>query len=77
MGLVAARSRARRDHADAGGGDIDPVRRAPGHPDLVLALGHGQTGMCGAPGTANLVSDLLAGRQGRIEPHHFDIARFR
>ena len=56
---------------------VPVICRAPSHPDLVLALGHGQTGMCGAPGTAVLVSDLLAERQGRIAPHHFDIARFR
>ncbi|NIY94786.1 FAD-dependent oxidoreductase [Salipiger sp. HF18] len=64
-------------HRPAMPDSVPVICRAPGHPDLVLALGHGQTGMCGAPGTANLVSDLLAGRQGRIEPHHFDIARFR
>jgi len=52
---------------------IGPV---PGSPRVLLAFGHGHTGLCGAAPTARLVADLIAGREPFIDPYPYRPTRF-
>jgi D-amino-acid dehydrogenase len=45
---------------------------APGHPNVLLAYGHGHWGLMAAPATGQVIADLVAGRPPRL-----DIAPFR
>lgn len=49
---------------------------APGLPDLVLAFGHGHLGLTQSAGTAELISDLIAGRPASLDPAPFRPGRF-
>lgn len=52
---------------------IGPV---PGRPGLMLAVGHGHTGMIGGPATGRLVAELLAGERPHIPPEPYGMQRF-
>ncbi|MEF9978875.1 MAG: FAD-dependent oxidoreductase [Thermomonas sp.] len=56
--------------------DIPLLGRAPGHPHLWMAVGHGMMGVGMSAGTGQLMADLIAGRAPAIDPVPFDPARF-
>ena len=56
--------------------DIPLLGRAPGHPHLWLAVGHGMMGVGMSAGTGQLMADLIAGRAPAVDPAPFDPARF-
>ena len=45
-------------------------------PNAIYAFGHGHVGMCAAPTTARIVTDLLAGRQPPVDIAPFSPRRF-
>jgi D-amino-acid dehydrogenase len=51
--------------------------KAPGLPNLFLALGHGHFGMTGGPPSAKIVSSLVLGRAPPIDPTPYSAGRFR
>ena len=53
------------------------IGRAPRHPHVYFAFGHGHTGLCGAAPTARLIADLVASRAPFIDPHPYRPTRFR
>jgi D-amino-acid dehydrogenase len=55
---------------------VPVIDRAPGVPNVVLAFGHGHTGLTGAPMTGRLVADLVAGRSPCIDPAPYRATRF-
>ena len=56
--------------------DIPLLGRAPGHPHLWMAVGHGMMGVGMSAGTGQLMADLIAGREPAVNPVPFDPARF-
>jgi len=56
---------------------VPVIARAPKHPNVFLAFGHGHLGMSGGPGTARLIADLVAGRTPFIDPHPYSTRRFQ
>ena len=50
--------------------------RAPRHPQVLFAFGHGHQGMIGAAGTAAIMADLAAGRHPAIDLQPFAADRF-
>ena len=56
--------------------DIPLLGRAPGHPHLWMAVGHGMMGVGMSAGTGQLMADLIAGRAPAVNPAPFDPARF-
>lgn len=49
------------------------IDRHPHFNNLIFATGHGHMGISGAPMTAALVSDLIAGRSTRIDTERFKL----
>jgi D-amino-acid dehydrogenase len=56
--------------------DMPVIGRAPNHPNLVVATGHGMQGISMATGTGKLVTDIITGRTPHIDPTAFGIHRF-
>ena len=56
--------------------DIPLLGRAPGHPHLWMAVGHGMMGVGMSAGTGQLMADLIGGRAPALDPTPFDPARF-
>jgi D-amino-acid dehydrogenase len=52
------------------------VGSSPLHTNVVLAFGHGQTGLIGGATTGLLVSDLVANRKPIIDPYPYRANRF-
>ena len=52
------------------------IGRAHRTPDVIYAFGHGHLGMTGAPMTATLVSELIAGDKTSIDITPFAPTRF-
>lgn len=50
---------------------------APGHPDVLLAFGHGHNGMTSGPVTGRVIADLVAGRPPFIDIAPYRAERFR
>ncbi len=50
--------------------------RAPRHPQILFAFGHGHQGMIGAAGTAAIIADLVAGKTSAIDLQPFAADRF-
>ncbi len=50
--------------------------RAPRHPQVLFAFGHGHQGMIGAAGTAAIMADLVAERTPAIDLQSFSADRF-
>jgi D-amino-acid dehydrogenase len=48
----------------------------PGRPRIMLAFGHGNAGVIGAPMTAMLVADMMAARPTMIDPAPYAMQRF-
>jgi len=57
--------------------DTLPVIGAlPNHPSVLLAFGHGQLGLTGAPMTGRLIASLAAGEAPNIDLNPYNAARF-
>jgi D-amino-acid dehydrogenase len=56
--------------------DLPIIDRAPNHPNLVVATGHGMQGISMATATGKLVTDISTGRKPHIDPTAFGIQRF-
>jgi D-amino-acid dehydrogenase len=52
------------------------IGRAPSAPQLLYAVGHQHLGLTLAAVTAELIADLVAGRNTRIEISRLDLRRF-
>lgn len=52
------------------------IGRAPRHPRVLLAFGHGHNGMTSGPVTGRLVADMIAGREPFIDPAPYAPERF-
>ena len=57
--------------------DVPIVGRAPGHPHLWLATGHGMLGVSMSTGTGQLIADLIGGRAPAIDPAPYRAERFQ
>ncbi len=56
--------------------DIPVIARSHLQRNLVLATGHGTTGMSMAPGTGKLVAEIITGRHPHIDPSPYTLNRF-
>ena len=52
------------------------IGRAPRHPAVLFAFGHGHQGVIGAPQTAQAIADLVAGRPPGLDLAPFSVERF-
>ncbi len=57
--------------------DLPVIDYAPRHRNLVLATGHGMTGISMATSTGKLVAEIITGRTPHLDPKPFRIERFR
>ncbi|WP_295555294.1 NAD(P)/FAD-dependent oxidoreductase [uncultured Stenotrophomonas sp.] len=57
--------------------DVPLIGRAPAHPHVWLAAGHGMLGISMSAGTGQLIADLLCGRTPAIDPAPYRPERFR
>jgi len=57
--------------------DVPIIGRAPGHPHLWLATGHGMLGVSMGTGTGQLIADLIAGRAPAMDPAPYRVERFQ
>jgi D-amino-acid dehydrogenase len=56
--------------------DLPIIDRAPNHPNLVVATGHGMQGISMATSTGKLVTEIITGRKPHIDATAFGIHRF-
>lgn len=56
--------------------DLPIIGRAPNHHNLVVATGHGMSGISMATSTGKLVAEIVTGRKPHIDPTAFSIRRF-
>ena len=56
--------------------DLPIIDRAPNHPNLVVATGHGMQGISMATSTGKLVAEIITGCRPHIEATAFGIERF-
>ncbi len=56
--------------------DLPIIDSAPRHNNLVVAAGHGMTGVSMAPGTGKLVAEIITGHTPHLDPAPFSIQRF-
>ena len=56
--------------------DMPIIDRAPNHPNLVVATGHGMQGISMATGTGKLVTEIITGQRPHIDATAFGIQRF-
>ena len=56
--------------------DLPIIDRAPRHRNLILATGHGMTGITMAPSTGRLVTEIITGSDPHIDPAPYSIKRF-
>ena len=57
--------------------DLPIIDRAPNHPNLVIATGHGMSGISMATSTGKLVAEIITGHKPHIDPAAFSIRRFK
>ncbi|MBW2518100.1 MAG: FAD-dependent oxidoreductase [Deltaproteobacteria bacterium] len=57
--------------------DLPIIDRAPNHPNLVVATGHGMSGISMATSTGKLVAEMVSGHKPHIDPTAFGIRRFK
>lgn len=57
--------------------DVPMIGRAPAHPHVWLAAGHGMLGISMSAGSGQLVADLVCGRTPAIDPAPYRPERFR
>ncbi|WP_262266460.1 NAD(P)/FAD-dependent oxidoreductase [Microvirga yunnanensis] len=63
-------------HRPATPDSLPVIGPSPQHRNVMLAFGHGQTGLIGGSTTGLLVSDLVAGREPTIDPYPYRVGRF-
>lgn len=63
-------------HRPATPDSLPVIGPSPRHRNVILAFGHGQTGLIGGSTTGLLVSDLVAGRKPTIDPYPYRVSRF-
>jgi D-amino-acid dehydrogenase len=63
-------------HRPATPDSLPVIGPSPRHRNVVLAFGHGQTGLIGSSTTGLLVSDLIASRKPTIDPYPYRADRF-
>jgi D-amino-acid dehydrogenase len=56
--------------------ELPIIGRVPRFPNLLLATGHGMLGLSTAPGTGELVAELVAGKKSHLDPTPFRTDRF-
>ena len=56
--------------------DMPIIDRAPNHPNLLVATGHGMQGISMATSTGKLVAEIITGHKPHIDPTAFGIHRF-
>lgn len=56
--------------------DLPVIGRAPNQNNLVVATGHGMSGISMATGTGKLVAEIITGRRPHIDPDPFRVNRF-
>ena len=56
--------------------DMPIIDRAPHHPNLVVATGHGMQGISMATSTGKLVTEIITGQKPHIDATAFGIKRF-
>ncbi|NIO63409.1 MAG: FAD-dependent oxidoreductase, partial [Gammaproteobacteria bacterium] len=56
--------------------DLPIIGRGPNQRNLVIAAGHGMSGISMATGTGKLVSEIISGCEPHIDPTAFDVNRF-
>ena len=56
--------------------DLPIIDRAPHHHNLVIATGHGMTGISMATSTGKLVAEMITGRELHMDARAFGIRRF-
>jgi D-amino-acid dehydrogenase len=56
--------------------DLPIIDRTPKHKNLVVATGHGMSGISMATSTGKLVAEIITGRRPHIDPAAFRINRF-
>jgi D-amino-acid dehydrogenase len=56
--------------------DLPVIDTIPFHRNLVVATGHGMTGISMAPSTGKLVAEMIAGNAPHLDPSPFSIKRF-
>ena len=56
--------------------DLPIIDRAPNHPNLIVATGHGMQGISMATSTGKLVTEIITGCRPHIDATAFGIQRF-
>ena len=56
--------------------DLPMIDRAPNQHNLIVATGHGMSGICMATSTGKLVAEMITGRRSHIDPAAYRINRF-
>ena len=57
--------------------DLPALGRAPGHPHVWIAAGHGMLGISMSAASGQLLADLVTGRTPAIDPHPYRVERFQ
>lgn len=57
--------------------DLPIIGRTPIYPNLLVATGHGMSGISMATCTGKLVAEIITGRRPHIDPTAFGVDRFR
>lgn len=64
-------------HRPATPDSLPVIGRSPRHTNVVLAFGHGQTGLIGGSTTGLLIADIIAGRTPTIDASPYRADRFQ
>jgi D-amino-acid dehydrogenase len=56
--------------------DLPIIGRSPNQHNLIIASGHGMSGISMATGTGKLVSEIINDVEPHIDPTAFDVNRF-
>ncbi|WP_316681223.1 NAD(P)/FAD-dependent oxidoreductase [Ralstonia flaminis] len=76
-GLAFAEDSAWMGHRPSLPDSLPLIDRSERYRNVFFAFGHGHLGMTGAPGTARLIADLVAGRAPFIDAGPYSLQRFR
>lgn len=57
--------------------DLPALGRAPGHPHVWIAAGHGMLGISMSAASGQLMADLITGRDPAIDPFPYRVERFQ
>ncbi|MGM3275398.1 NAD(P)/FAD-dependent oxidoreductase [Ralstonia sp. 24A2] len=76
-GLAFADDSAWMGHRPSLPDSLPVIDRSERYRSVFFAFGHGHLGMTGAPGTARLIADLVAGRAPFIDAGPYSLQRFR